>query len=276
MDDIRSLGYRTELFFHEKAAIIADRGPYVVIRTPSNPGYHWGNMLLFRQPPAAGDGVRWPAAFRAEFDAFPDVRHQTFGWDRPEGEKGAIQEFLMQGFKDETAVVQVASGREALIMPRRHNRDAVMRPVASDADWQELVEMQILCREPRYAEGSYRAFKETKFAFYRQLVREGMGQWWGSYLDGRLVCDMGLFLKGGIGRFQSVETHPEARRLGLCGTLLHHVATWAFEERAAESLVIIADEAYHAAAIYESIGFSPREHAPGIVNVNPSAAKPAA
>lgn len=274
--NVRSLGYVTELFFHERDAVITDEGDYVVIRTPTNPGYHWGNMLLFRAPPAPGDGMRWPAAFEKEFSPYPDVRHQTFGWDSPDGEKGAIKELLDQGFRDEAAVVLVADGPQALVPPRKLNRDAVIRPIESDAAWREVVELQTFCREPRYEEGSYRAFKEKKFAFYRRLVWEGMGQWWGAYLDGRLVADLGLFLKDGVGRFQAVETHPEARRLGLCGTLVHHVAQWGFAERGARTLVMLADESYHAAAIYESVGFSPRERAPGVIKIGPSPGSPSA
>jgi hypothetical protein len=45
--DIRSLGYRTDLFFPRFDGIIIDRGSYLVIRTPGNPHFYWGQFLLF-------------------------------------------------------------------------------------------------------------------------------------------------------------------------------------------------------------------------------------
>ena len=51
--NIQSLGYRTDLFFPRFDGEVTDRGDYIVIRTPSNPTYHWGNFLLFNQPPVA-------------------------------------------------------------------------------------------------------------------------------------------------------------------------------------------------------------------------------
>ncbi len=52
--NIQSLGYRTDLFFPRFDGEVIDRGDYIVIRTLSNPTYHWGNFLLFSQSPADG------------------------------------------------------------------------------------------------------------------------------------------------------------------------------------------------------------------------------
>ena len=62
---IRSLAYQTDLFFPRFDAEVVDRGDYLVIRTPSNPTFHWGNFLLFAQPPGAGDLNRWRRLFAA-------------------------------------------------------------------------------------------------------------------------------------------------------------------------------------------------------------------
>jgi len=52
---VRSLGYRTDLIFPRFDGEIIDREGYLVIRTPTNPTYFWGNFLLFQNPPGAGD-----------------------------------------------------------------------------------------------------------------------------------------------------------------------------------------------------------------------------
>ena len=56
---VRSLGYRTDLIFPAFDGQITDRGDYLVVRTPSNPTFYWGNFLLFDRPTGDGDIERW-------------------------------------------------------------------------------------------------------------------------------------------------------------------------------------------------------------------------
>ena len=57
--DIRSLGFRTDLRLLEMTGSeIEDRGTHLVIRTPSNPTYFWGNFLLLKQRPFPGASAR--------------------------------------------------------------------------------------------------------------------------------------------------------------------------------------------------------------------------
>ena len=63
-------------------------------------------------------------------------------------------------------------------------------------------------------------------AHYRQMQRAGLGGWFGAFLGNRVVADLGLFCIGGVGRFQTVETVPEFRRQGICGTLVYQAARW--------------------------------------------------
>jgi predicted GNAT family acetyltransferase len=67
---------------------------------------------------------------------------------------------------------------------------------------------------------------------------------------------LGLFFLAGMGRFQSVVTAEQHRNRGICKTLLSEVIsrTAGF----AGPLVMVADEAYHAGKIYESLGFVQR------------------
>ena len=64
---IESLGRRTDLAFSRFAGEVQDHGDFLVLRTPSNPTYHWGNYLLFRSAPRSGDYQRWTALFEREF-----------------------------------------------------------------------------------------------------------------------------------------------------------------------------------------------------------------
>jgi ribosomal protein S18 acetylase RimI-like enzyme len=68
----------------------------------------------------------------------------------------------------------------------------------------------------------------------------------------------------GRGRYQAVETALAHRRRGIASRLVADVARHAAENYGAEQLVIVADVAYHALALYESLGFERREHVFGV------------
>src|SRR5579859_874070 len=78
---------------------------YLVVRSPSNPGHYWGNLLVFDDAPAPGDGRRWEERFDAELGSEPGVLHRTFAWDRLDGELGAAREELIErGYQLEETV----------------------------------------------------------------------------------------------------------------------------------------------------------------------------
>lgn len=270
--ELRSLGLRTELIFHRFEGEVTDRGAYLLIRTPSNPNYHWGNMLMFPEPPAPGDFEHWERLFRAELG---NPSHRVYGWDKERetaaagrdgtanrpAPVGDIAPFLAAGFRVEQTVVLVA---KKVHDPPRMNREATVRPLKSDADWQAALELGVLCRDDRYGEEGYRTYLAPKMKTYRRMQDAGLGCWFGAFWGGKLVADMGVFADAEIARFQSVKTHPDFRRRGICGTAVAEVARYALGELGASQLVMLADPGYHAAHIYESVGFVPRERIAGV------------
>nr|MDP9125835.1 N-acetyltransferase [Pseudomonadota bacterium] len=77
-----SLGWRTDLIFARFDGQVTDCGNHVCVRTPGNPMFWWGNFLLFRQAPQAGDLDRWMALFDDEIASQqPASRHRAFGVD---------------------------------------------------------------------------------------------------------------------------------------------------------------------------------------------------
>ena len=259
--NVRSLGIRTDLIFQRFGGVIVDRGSYLVLLTPSNPAYRWGNMLLFADPPGEGDLERWRQLFAREVGAPPEINHMVFAWDTIHGEPGYVQPFLDTGFEIERNVVLSTN---AVHPPPRINDGIAISPLESDAEWQAAFELELLCRDEGEDEAGYRTFIERKMAQYREMIAAGMGRWFGAFLNGKLVADMGLFVEDGIGRFQSVKTHPGYRRRGICGTMVHAIARRGLETMGAETLVMIADAEYHAAKIYQSVGFRPTERIVGV------------
>ena len=96
---LRSLGLRSDLFFLRRQALVEDRGDYLIGRSPDEPGYHWGNLLIFPGPPKSGDLARWMGFWETEFGGDSRVRHVTFAWDGTDGDRGASEEFETAGFE---------------------------------------------------------------------------------------------------------------------------------------------------------------------------------
>ena len=258
---IRSLGYRTDLIFPRFEGIVEDRGDCVVVRTPSNPGYYWGNFLLFARPPDADSLAVWTRRFREEIASVQPARHVTLGWDSPEGEAGAVEPFLAQGFALAENAVLTA---ETLVPPRRCNADVEIRPLAEDSEWAQALENHVAIRGGAFSEAEYRPFKARQLARYRRMTDAGLGAWFGAFIGARLVADLGVFTDGTLARYQQVGTHPEFRNRGICGTLVYESAQYARKRLGAERLVMLADEHYHAGRIYEALGFRRTERQLGL------------
>lgn len=247
-----SLGYRTDLIFHRFEGEVTDRGHYLVIHTPSNPSYRWGNLLIFDAPPEPGDFGRWNRLFEREVGTPPRITHKLFAWDTVDGRHGDVSDFIAAGFALGEEVVMAT---DTLIPPHRYNHDLEIRALTTDAEFAEHIELHVLCRQSGHAETDYRAFYRAKTDTYRRMITEGLGRWFGAFLGGGLVGDMGIFAEGGLARYQSVVTHPEFRRRGVCSTLLYEVGRFVLDTLAARTLVIVADNHYFAKGIYAEVGF---------------------
>ena len=255
--EVHSLGYRTDLIFPKFDGEIIDRGAYLVILTPSNPTFYWGNFLLFPNPPGKDDFGNWKRIFAEEIDSRLNVEHMAFGWDSVEGQLGEVKPFLDEGFNLNQSVVL---DTHQVKIPPKYNREVMIRPITEDWEWEQAIQNQIACRPPEFSLQGYQVFKRGQMERYRQMTRAGLGVWVGAFLEKQLVADLGVFVTDKIGRFQQVETHPEYRRRGICGTLVYRASCYALEHMGVNTLVMVADENYHAAKIYESIGFKPKEH----------------
>jgi ribosomal protein S18 acetylase RimI-like enzyme len=140
--------------------------------------------------------------------------------------------------------------------PPRPHLGATYRPLESDADWAQQIEVARAGEDVGYD----LPFVTARTRADRRLVDGGYGAWWGAFEGDRLLASMGLFTASeGLARFQNVKTHPDARGRGLAGTLVHRVSRYGFEELGARTLVMVADPDYLAIRIYRSVGFAETE-----------------
>ena len=248
--EVRSLGYRTDLaILALEGSQVTDRGDHLVIRTPGNPDYWWGNFLLLREL-KTGSGSGWMARFAAEF---PDAQHMALGLD--ETDAGTVDPHELAGMTMERNAVMTATSVHA---PPHPNTEAVFRTLEGDADWRQSLELTAAV----YADesGGDAGFLAAQQAAKRALTEAGHGAWSGAFLDGALVSQLGLITtrKTALARYQSVETHPAARRRGLAGTLVRHASATTLTGDT-KTLVMVADPDDTAIRVYRSVGFTVTE-----------------
>jgi GNAT superfamily N-acetyltransferase len=249
-----SLGFQTDLMVRTlEGSEVIDHPDYVTVRSPANPEFWWGNFLLLPAAAAHGPAEPWLDLFCTEF---PGAGHLALGLDGAGLPKPDFGSFATAGLE---LVQENVLTAPALREPPRPNRDAVIRPLAGDQDWQQAVELQATCDA---ADGgpATRTFVEARYAARRQATKAGRGAWFGAFRDGELVAQLGIFAQpGGLARYQDVGTHPAARRQGLAGTLVWRAGQYALGELGARMLVIVADPTEAAIRVYRSVGFADHE-----------------
>ena len=248
--DVQSLAFRTELALLQRSGSgVEDRGDHLVVRTPTNPTYYWGNFLLLAVPPDDVARVEhWKQVHHAEF---PDAAHVTLGIDRPGSVADDTAVLVGAGMQVEEVVAMTAT---SVHPPPRPARDAEIRVLAGDADWEQQLDVMV---EGEDDEHVTRDFAARKTSANRELTEAGTGAWWGGFVDGRLVASLGIFAAGdGLARFQSVKTLTDFRNQGLAGALVVAASRYAASELGARRLVMAADPSYPAIRVYRAVGFT--------------------
>jgi ribosomal protein S18 acetylase RimI-like enzyme len=256
--------------------LIERRDGFWVVRSPSNSTHYWGNMLVFDDPPAPGDGERWERALAREFGENPRVRHRTFAWDEVSGSLGsAREEFIARGYDLEKSVGLIAAPDE-LAEHARQNDEVTIRPLDPDGDdqlWDRVTDLWVDSRDmERFHDPvPYRRFSRARLRDLRALFGAGRGAWYVAlFPGGELAGSCGIVVTGGRARYQTVDTAEPYRRRGVCSRLVVAAARHAAERHLIDQYVIVADPDYHAMGLYESLGFKQLEHTAGVCLHPPS------
>ena len=108
---VSSLGFRTDLaLLTSSGSVVEDRGTHLVVRSPDNPSYFWGNFILLAEPPVPGGEREVVGAFHTEF---PLADHVSIGIDTAELTDEARAAFEEAGLTVDIASVLTASRLEA-------------------------------------------------------------------------------------------------------------------------------------------------------------------
>jgi len=238
------LGWHTDIaVLRYSGSEVEEHPDHLVVRTPTNPTYHWGNFVLVTDPDEVGDAGRWLGVFEAEF---PGAGHRAIGLcaDPPDA---VAWESLGLEIEHEDVLAGRGPRRTALA------DGYVVRPLAGEDDWDQDLRLSLSGSDDPGTE----VFQRGATAAKARMCAAGVAVFLGAF-DGRdLAADLGIVDCGeGIARYQSVITAEPHRRRGLASHLLGVAADWA-SARACDRLVILADADAPPSRLYRSLGFSP-------------------
>ena len=251
------LGWQSHLLACRFGAEIAERDDCIVLRTPANPTYYWGNCLILPAAPRDDELPHWLARFEeAIASQQPESAHLAFGINAntlpdplPSWRAAGIDEF------DETAVLTLEAAGLAPQPPVRDPPGLVLRALSLPGELDLAVEAQVAARDESFEAEGYRVLRRSAMQRMAAMQTAGIAHWFGAVVDGVLTADCGLVNDGRLGRFQFVETQSAWRRRGLCRALIHHVCRHAFDTLGLARLVMCADPHDVAIGIYRSVGF---------------------
>ena len=240
-------GWDTDLaILRLTGSTVEDRGDHLVVRTPGNPGYHWGNCLLVTDPRAVDDADRWTDCFAAEFpDAawlavgLPVMPADESAWARHDAELERLDVLTT------TTIPRAAPLAEGY----------AVRPLTGD-DWQLLADRDIAenAAGGEFEPTTHAEFVHATIATRRALCEADLAAWFGAFHGDDLVADLGIVRCGLLARYQDVRTAAPHRRRGLASHLLGVAAAWS-AARGCESWVIVTESTNDAGRVYRRAGF---------------------
>jgi GNAT superfamily N-acetyltransferase len=244
-------GWATDIAVHElSGASVTDLGDHLVVRTPLNPRFHWGNCILVREPDAADDPDRWVAVFRT---AFPSAGWIAIGLRRMPADAGP---WSAHGVELEQLEILTTSE-----LPRRSEppEGYETRRLAGD-DWEQTVRLTVdeNAHTASHDPVSYEDFSRTRAERSRALCDRGddVAAFFGAFADGVLAAQLGIVRCGSTARYQHVLTDESHRRRGLASHLVGVAARWA-ADRGCGRWVIVTETTNPALAVYRGVGFEP-------------------
>jgi len=257
LSDLRP-GWRTDFILHRFGAEILERADCLVVRTPSNPTFYWGNCLVLPRAPRDEELAHWLARFDEEIAARqPASRHVAIGIDAPyAGEP--MPSWTAAGFERRVTMMLRLKPGGLLDPPRPARGEVAVRPVDPATESEAVIEVEATDVGPFEPEG-YRSYLRLQWQRYRTMQAAGQLQWFGLWCDGTLAATCGLIrdaaAEGASGRFQRVVTHAAWRRRGLATALVHAVSAYALRQWRLAEVYMAADPAEAAIGIYRSLGY---------------------
>jgi GNAT superfamily N-acetyltransferase len=246
-----SLFLRSEFIFWHEHSVIEDVGDALVIVTPQNPFWRWGNLIVLKNPPRAEDADRWHKHYETKIAPKQAELNRIIIWSVMSNDVPDIESYIEDGLIFSKADVLLLG---SLKRSPSQNTQVDIREIAIDGnEWNEVLEINI--EGFGAGDATYPEYAERRFADHRSLIRKGAGRWYGAYINGELAGNLGIFAGEGLCRFQEVAVRPKFRRQGIASALVYHAASRAREEYPDYLQIIVADPKGDAIDAYRKTGF---------------------
>jgi len=146
-----------------------------------------------------------------------------------------------------------------VIEPPKVNDKILVRELDLETEWKSYIDIHFTPNWGYGPDQEQKDFLKESIDEFRKFSKNGNALRFGAFLNDEIIAELGIYWDQGVLRFNNVGTHMNYRRLGACSTLVYEVSKSMLEKRDIKTLVMEADEDYHAAKIYESVGFSLKE-----------------
>jgi Predicted acetyltransferase len=246
MSDL-SLDWATDLeILRLTGSDIQECEDHIIVKTPSNPNYHWGNCLLVVDHTLVSQAQTWVSKFHQHFPnadwisiALPVMPKKTDDWES----QGIALEPL--------EVLQTIELPKSFPLPYGYQ----VRALEGD-DWELLSQKEIEENliSKMYEPKEYEDFITRNNQIRKSLCQKGKAAWFGAFFDNELVANLGIVVCEATARYQSVETHISHRRRGLASHLLGIAARWS-ADNGCVNWVIATEATNDAGRVYRRAGF---------------------
>jgi len=242
-------GWATDLAILEHTGSeVEEHADHLVVRTPENPDFHWGNFVLVTDEDAVDDAHRWVGVFQS---AFPDATWVAVGLPRmPEAQNRWGAGGLDLELED---VLTTRSLPRRTPLPEGYT---VRR--LEGRDWEQDLARSVAENNRTGMEDpvSFLRFARGQLLARQDLSARDLGAWFGAFAHGALVADLGIVRCGTTARYQDVGTDAAHRGRGLASHLLGVAAQWA-ADAGCEQWVIVTEATNPAGRVYRGVGFEP-------------------
>ena len=246
------LSWRTDIaVLVASGSAVEEHADHLVVRTPRDPTYAWGNFVMVTDPATVDDAQRWESVFTS---SLPEAGHRAIGLPSAPTD---VAPWEARGLAIEHEDVLV---RDAPVDPWPLPAGYAVRPLSSEDDWEQSHALRLadLTDEQRAATGRPEHERAATVA-RRHLVDAGNAVFLGAFAGDELAADQGILdCGGGVARYQDVMTKASHRRRGLTSHLLGATGAWA-AARGVRTWVILADAGEAPSRLYQKLGFEPAE-----------------
>ncbi len=193
------LGWRTDLaMLRMSGAQVIGFEDHILVESPDNPGYHWGNCVLVTSGDLAGDPPRCLRTFEMYL---PGADHVAIGLPSTPSTR-AWRPFRVQIGSTESLI------RREPLSPGALPPGYEVRQLLGDEDWERAVRADVA--EHGDSPG-YEDFARRRIAAHRRLVDDGVGAFFGVFAGAELAADLGVVVCWQeVARYQNVRTAVRA------------------------------------------------------------------